>query len=92
MKKMLLLLALVMAVISLSAQPVNPLLSDLISYLNADTLAAHVLHLQNYQTRNHYAGNQLQIATWINDQFQSYGFLRIPTCRNTSNQAPLSIM
>ena len=51
-----------------------PLILNMLDQLNPDTLQAHVQHLQNYQTRHALAGNQLQIATWIANQFESYGF------------------
>ncbi|MDZ4182786.1 MAG: M20/M25/M40 family metallo-hydrolase, partial [Candidatus Cloacimonadaceae bacterium] len=47
----------------------------MISLIEVDSLQAHVQHLQDYQTRHPlHGGNQLQIATWVGNQFNSYGF------------------
>ncbi|MDP3113656.1 MAG: M20/M25/M40 family metallo-hydrolase [Candidatus Cloacimonadaceae bacterium] len=75
MKKFYFLFACIFAISILVAQYYEPIpeILNLISLINADTLAAHVQHLQNYQTRHALAGNQLQIATWIGNQLQSYG-------------------
>lgn len=49
-------------------------ITNLLTQINADTLEAHVQHLQNYQTRHALAGNNLEIASWIQAQFIRYGF------------------
>lgn len=76
MKKGFTLLLGLMALGFLTAQSYQPIpeIMNLISLISQDSLQAHVQHLQDYQTRHALAGNQLQIATWISDQFNSYGF------------------
>lgn len=76
MKKACLVLATLIVLSFLLGQTYEPIPSilNMLTLLNPDTLQAHVQHLQDYQTRHAMAGNQLQIATWLADQFESYGY------------------
>lgn len=48
-------------------------IAQLVSYVNSDSLIARAQNLQNFQTRYALAGNRLQVAQWIQQQFLNYG-------------------
>ncbi|MDD4310507.1 MAG: M20/M25/M40 family metallo-hydrolase, partial [Candidatus Cloacimonetes bacterium] len=76
MKRVCFLLALIITLGVLYSQNHEPVtdIMNLLPLINADTLEAHVQHLQDYQTRFALADNHFEIAGWIQDQFESYGF------------------
>lgn len=47
---------------------------QLVSSVNADSVLYKIQSLQDFGTRYAYAGNQLQVAQWVKQQFESYGF------------------
>jgi fibronectin type 3 domain-containing protein len=76
MKQGFILFVCLIAFSALTAQVTEPMpeILNLTSMINVDSMQTTVQHLQDYQTRHPLAGNQLQIATWLSDKFQSYGF------------------
>lgn len=51
----------------------HPVIQDILSEVNQDSLAAHITFLQNMGTRFQYAENRKQVAEWIAARFRSYG-------------------
>lgn len=51
-----------------------PLISDIVSALDKDSLAAHMQRLVNMGTRFMYAENRRQVASVIASKFRSYGY------------------
>jgi hypothetical protein len=76
MKKWLLnfvLFAVIGLLIAQTYQPI-PEVQNLVSSISADTMQAFVQHLEDYQTRYAFGDNQLEIATWLAEQFQRFGY------------------
>ncbi len=51
----------------------DPLIDDLISQVNQDTILSFIQHLQNYGTRNAFSSQAVQAQNWIKSKFESYG-------------------
>ena len=52
-------------------------LAQLVSSVSADSVLYKIQSLQDFGTRYAYAGNQLQVAQWVKQQFESYGFANV---------------
>ena len=55
----------------------NPVIVNVISQINSDSIRASIQHLQDYGTRFLMVDNRKEIATWIADQFSSYGIANV---------------
>ena len=51
----------------------DPLITELISYVNTDSLIANVQHLQDYGTRNAYQPESIEAQNWLKSRFESFG-------------------
>ncbi len=76
MNKCLIIIVLLSVLGLLMAQTYQPIpeVQNLVSSISADTIQAYVQHLEDYQTRYAFGNNQLEIATWLAEQFQRYGY------------------
>lgn len=52
----------------------HPLISDIVSAINKDSLAAHMQWMVNMGTRFMYAENHREVASMIASKFRSYGY------------------
>ncbi|HNS16791.1 MAG TPA: M20/M25/M40 family metallo-hydrolase [Bacteroidales bacterium] len=50
----------------------DPLINDLLSQVNQDSLLATIQHLQDYGTRNAFSSQAVQAQNWIRSKFESY--------------------
>ncbi len=76
MKALIIVVFFIIFIAVLPAQSLEPEydIVNMQSMISVDSLYAHVQHLQDYQTRYSLADNHQEIATWVFDQFESYGF------------------
>ncbi|MEI6454852.1 MAG: M20/M25/M40 family metallo-hydrolase [bacterium] len=65
------------AVLKGSAGSVDPFIQSCITQVNADSIRATLVHLQNYGTRFLLADNRKEIATWIMERFLSFGYTNV---------------
>ena len=55
----------------------NPVIVNVINQINSDSIRATIQHLQDYGTRFMMVDNRKEIATWIANQFISYGMTNV---------------
>jgi hypothetical protein len=55
----------------------DPLITQLISQVNADSIKATIQHMQDFQTRFLLLESRKSIAEWIISKFKSYGYLDV---------------
>ncbi|MBC8436120.1 MAG: M20/M25/M40 family metallo-hydrolase, partial [Bacteroidetes bacterium] len=55
----------------------NPVIVNVISQINSDSIRATIQHLQDYGTRFLMVDNRKEVATWIANQFISYGIANV---------------
>ncbi|MBP6977344.1 MAG: M20/M25/M40 family metallo-hydrolase [Bacteroidales bacterium] len=51
----------------------DPLVNDMLSQVNQDTLLSFIQHLQDYGTRNAFSSQAVLAQNWIKSKFESYG-------------------
>lgn len=59
------------------SKEINELQEEVLSAINADSIAYYIQALQNYQTRYALHPNRFEIADWIKEQFIQMGYINV---------------
>jgi len=51
----------------------DPFITELMSYVNADSLIANIQHLQDFGTRNAYQPESIEAQNWLKSRFEGFG-------------------